>query len=480
MAASVVGICCYVSRRGSCNLFGPATLCLTLRSKFHSSSSAHNGLLLSLHKRGVLKDSFPENAAQDQLPRLLQSGAQTVYCGFDPTADSLHVGNLLALIGLLHFRSAGHHVIAVLGGATAQIGDPSGKTSEREQLCADVVEANTHSIRESIQRIFTNHELHFHDGSRPLGTVTVLNNLSWYKNWGVVGFLSEAGRHFRMGTMLSRHSVQSRLKSAEGMSLTEFTYQVFQAYDFHHLNQIYGCKIQLGGTDQLGNLMSGHEYIHKVSGEVVYGLTIPLVTSTVGDKLGKTAGNAVWLNRDKTSPFELYQFFLRQPDASVEGYLKLFTFLPLAEVEKLMEQQREDPSKRLAHKRLAAEVTKLVHGKEGLESAKRCTNALYHSSVQALEEMSDEELQELFREAPFHELLLEPGTTVIDACRKVGAIPEGPRGYQMVSDGAVWINHTRTDNPEQVLIPKLHILANGLTLLRVGKKNFYIIKWLSL
>ncbi|XP_030587902.1 tyrosine--tRNA ligase, mitochondrial [Archocentrus centrarchus] len=480
MAASIASICRYASRRGCCSLLGRVNICLTLKSKFHCSSSAHSGLLLSLHKRGILKDSFPENAAQDQLARLLQSGAQTVYCGFDPTADSLHVGNLLAVIGLLHFRSVGHHVIAVLGGATAQIGDPSGKSSERERLSADVAEANTHSIRESVHRIFTNHELHFHDSSRPLGTVTVLNNLSWYKNRDVVGFLSEAGRHFRMGTMLSRHSVQSRLKSAEGMSLTEFTYQVFQAYDFYHLNQVYGCKIQLGGTDQLGNLMSGHEYIHKVSGEEVYGLTIPLVTSTVGDKLGKTAGNAVWLNRDKTSPFELYQFFLRQPDASVEGYLKLFTFLPLAEVEKLMEQQREDPSKRLAHKRLAAEVTKLVHGKEGLESAKRCTNALYNSSVQALEEMSDEELKELFREAPFHELLLEPGTTVIDASRKVSAIPEGPRGYQMVSDGAVWINHKRTDNPEQVLIPKLHILSNGLTLLRVGKRNFYIIKWLSL
>uniref|UniRef100_A0A3Q0SQJ9 Tyrosine--tRNA ligase n=1 Tax=Amphilophus citrinellus TaxID=61819 RepID=A0A3Q0SQJ9_AMPCI len=464
MAASIASICRYASRRGCCSLLGRVNICLTLKSKFHCSSSAHSGLLLSLHKRGILKDSFPENAAQDQLARLLQSGAQTVYCGFDPTADSLHVGNLLAVIGLLHFRSVGHHVIAVLGGATAQIGDPSGKSSERERLSADVAEANTHSIRESVHRIFTNHELHFHDSS------------SWYKNRDVVGFLSEAGRHFRMGTMLSRHSVQSRLKSAEGMSLTEFTYQVFQAYDFYHLNQVYGCKIQLGGTDQLGNLMSGHEYIH-VSGEEVYGLTIPLVTSTVGDKLGKTAGNAVWLNRDKTSPFELYQFFLRQPDASVE-YLKLFTFLPLAEVEKLMEQQREDPSKRLAHKRLAAEVTKLVHGKEGLESAK-CTSALYNSSVQALEEMSDEELKELFREAPFHELLLEPGTTVIDACRKVSAIPEGPR-YQMVSDGAVWINHKRTDNPEQVLIPKLHILSNGLTLLRVGKRNFYIIKWLSL
>lgn len=453
---------------------------LNLTSEFHSSSPVHTGLLFSLNKRGILKESFPDGAAQDRLPRLLQSGVQTVYCGFDPSADSLHVGNLLALIALLHFRSAGHNVIALLGGATAQIGDPSGKASERERLCADTAEENTHSIRESIQRIFTNHQLYFHRGSGSLGTVTVVNNLSWYKKRGVVDFLSEAGRHLRMGTMLSRHSVQSRLKSADGMSLTEFTYQLFQAYDFHYLHQKYGCKIQLGGTDQLGNLMSGHEYIHKVSGEDVFGLTVPLVTSSTGDKLGKTAGNAVWLNRDKTSPFELYQFFVRQPDASVEGFLKLFTFLPLAEVEGLMAQQREDPGKRVAHKRLAAEVTKLVHGKEGLESAKRCTNALYHSSVQALDEMSDEELQELFREAPFHEMLLEPGTSVIDACRSINAIPAGPRGYQMVSDGAVWINHMRVDKPEQVLVPKLHILSNGLSLLRVGKKNFYIIRWLGL
>ncbi|XP_029379515.1 tyrosine--tRNA ligase, mitochondrial [Echeneis naucrates] len=480
MAASMVRTCRHASRHGSCSLFRGMTLYLRPRSEFHGSPSAHGGLLLFLHKRGVLKDSFPEEAAQDRLPRLLQSGAQTVYCGFDPTAESLHVGNLLAIIGLLHFRSAGHHVLAVVGGATAQIGDPSGKTSERERLSAGAAEANTRSIRESVKRIFSNHELHFHDGSRKLGTVTVLDNLSWYKDWDVVDFLSQAGRHFRMGTMLSRHSVQARLRSADGMSLTEFTYQAFQAYDFYHLNQVYGCKIQLGGTDQLGNLMSGHEYIQKMSGEEVYGLTIPLVTSSIGDKLGKTAGNAVWLNRAKTSPFELYQFFLRQPDSSVERYLKLFTFLPLLEVERLMEHQREDPGKRLAHKRLAAEVTKLVHGKEGLESAKRCTNVLYHSNVQALEEMSDEELKELFREAPFHELLFEPGTTVLETCRRINAIPEGPRGYQMVVEGAVWINHSRTDNPDQVLIPKFHILSNGLTLLRVGKKNFYIIKWLSL
>ncbi|XP_056138027.1 tyrosine--tRNA ligase, mitochondrial [Lampris incognitus] len=449
-------------------------------AKLRYSSAASDGLLLSLHQRGILKESFPDGAAQDRLPRLLQSGSQTVYCGFDPTADSLHVGNLLALIGLLHFRSAGHNVVALLGEATAQIGDPSGKTGDRERLSPVAARENSRRVRESIQRIFTNHEMNFQDPSRSMGTFTVLNNWSWYKNQNVVTFLSEAGRQFRMGTMLSRHSVQLRLKSADGMSLTEFMYQVFQAYDFYHLNQIYGCKIQLGGTDQLGNLMSGHDFIHKVCGEDVFGLTIPLVTSTMGDKLGKTAGNAVWLNRDKTSPFELYQFFLRQPDSNVEWYLKLFTFLPLAEVEKVMEQQRKDPGQRIAHKRLAAEVTKLVHGKEGLESAKRCTNALYHNSAHALEQMSDEELQELFREAPFHEMLLDPGTTVLDACRKASAIPEGPKGYRMVSEGAVWINHQRQNQPEQVLIPKVHILSNGLTLLKVGKRNFYIIKWLAL
>ncbi|KAL0968019.1 hypothetical protein UPYG_G00261190 [Umbra pygmaea] len=479
MAASIGSPFYCALQHGSCIILKKTLPCVTLRYMCRRSVTAQSGLLSSLNKRGILKCAFPETSAQNELPQLLQSGLQTVYCGFDPTADSLHVGNLLAIIGLLHFRSAGHNVIALIGGATAQIGDPSGKTSERERLSSDTVEANTSAIRESLHRIVSNHELIFHNSSKKLGTVTVLNNLAWYKNWNAVAFLSEVGRHFRMGTMLSRSSVQSRLKSAEGMSLTEFTYQLFQAYDFYHLNQNHNCKIQLGGTDQLGNLMSGHEFIHKLTGQEVFGLTIPLVTSTVGDKLGKTAGNAVWLNRDKTSPFELYQFFLRQPDTSVEQYLKLFTFLPLAELDRLMEQQREEPGKRLAHKRLAAEITKLVHGKEGLESAKRCTNALYHSNLQALEQMSDEELQELFRGAPFHELLQEPGTTVLDACRRAEAIPEGAKGYTMVSEGAVWINHNKTDSPEMVLIPGQHILANGLSLLRVGKKNFHIIKWIN-
>ncbi|XP_062403033.1 tyrosine--tRNA ligase, mitochondrial-like [Sardina pilchardus] len=458
----------------------PFKKCYSNRANFHLSVVYNNGLLTSLNKRGVLKDCFPEGAGQVQLPQLLQSGSQTIYCGFDPTADSLHAGNLLAIIGLLHFRNAGHNVIALIGGATAQIGDPSGKTTEREALSSDVVKHNENGIRESLHRIFANHELYYCSDPKKLGTISIMNNTKWYKGWNVVTFLSDIGRHFRMGTMLSRHSVQSRIKSAEGMSFTEFSYQLFQAYDFFHLHQLCNCKIQLGGTDQLGNLMTGYEFIQKKTNEDVYGLTVPLITTSMGDKLGKSAGNAVWLNRNRTSPYELYQYFLRQPDSSLERYLRLFTFLPLAEVDKVMEVHLQDPGKRTAQKRLAAEVTKLVHGKDGLESAKRCTNALYHSNLQALEQMSDSELQELFREAPFMELLLEPGTTVLDACRHMQAIPDGPRGYRMVRDGGVWINHQRTDSPEQVLTPGLHILTNGLTLIRVGKKNFYILKWLNL
>uniref|UniRef100_A0A8C1Q4Q0 Tyrosine--tRNA ligase n=1 Tax=Cyprinus carpio TaxID=7962 RepID=A0A8C1Q4Q0_CYPCA len=440
MAASIARSCCRVH---SHVVFRITTY---LKASLHCSPSRRSGLLSSLYNRGLLKESFP----------------------------ALHAGNLLAIIGLLHFRAAGHDIIALLGGATAQIGDPSGRSAERERLSPHREIATAHSLRTSSSF------LHFCPDSSRLGRLAVLNNRSWYKDWSVLEFFSEVGRSFRMGTMLSRHSVQARLKGAEGMSFTEFSYQIFQAFDFYRLHQLHGCRIQLGGTDQLGNIMSGHELIHRKTGEEVYGLTVPLVTTSMGDKLGKTAGNAVWLNRDKTSPFEFYQYFLRLPDNSVERYLKLFTFLSLAEVEKVMEQQKQDPGKRIAHKRLAAEVTELVHGKEGLESARRCTNALYHSNIQALEQMSDTELQELFREAPFHEVFLDPGTTVLDACRRAQAIPEGPRGYQMIKDGGFWINHQRAANPEQVLVLGQHILSNGLSLIRVGKRNFYILKWFSM
>ncbi|NWH38868.1 SYYM protein, partial [Chloropsis hardwickii] len=455
-----------------------------LRRRAHERARGAAGLLATQCERGLFQEVFPAQSAEEQLPALLEPGRPPLaaYCGFDPTADSLHVGHLLPVMALLHFQRAGHDVIAVVGGATARLGDPSGRERAREALPVGRVRAQARALRAGLERLFGNHrELFWEPGtSGRLGRAALLDNSCWLGREPLLRFLGGAGGRLRMGTLLSRQSCQARLRSAEGMSLAEFLYPALQAYDFLHLHRHHGCRIQLGGHDQMGNIMSGYELVTKTTGADVFGITVPLITSTTGDKLGKTAGNAVWLNRDKTSPFELYQFFVRQQDNVVEKYLKLFTFIPLEEIAYIMEIHAKEPEKWGPQKRLAAEVTKLVHGREGLESAKRCTKALYYSSVEALEEMSDQELQELFRQAPSAELLLEPGMTVLDLCRKTNAIPDGPSGYRKITDGGVSINGSRITSPETVLILGQHILKNGVSLLRVGKKNYYIIKWLQL
>uniref|UniRef100_A0A8C5IFQ6 Tyrosine--tRNA ligase n=1 Tax=Junco hyemalis TaxID=40217 RepID=A0A8C5IFQ6_JUNHY len=459
---------------------------LPLRRRAHEQARRARGaagLLAAQCERGLFQEVFPAQSAEEQLPALLEPGRPPLaaYCGFDPTADSLHVGHLLPVMALLNFQRAGHDVIAVVGGATAQLGDPSGRERAREPLPAERVRAQARALRAGLERLFGNHrELFWEPGAGRLGRAALLDNARWLGREPLLRFLGGAAGRLRMGTLLSRQSCQARLHSAEGMSLAEFLYPALQAYDFLYLHRHHGCRIQLGGHDQMGNIMSGYELVTKMTGAEVFGITVPLITSTTGDKLGKTAGNAVWLNREKTSPFELYQFFVRQQDNVVEKYLKLFTFLPLEEIAHIMEMHAKEPEKWGPQKRLAAEVTKLVHGREGLESAKRCTKALYHSSVEALEEMSDQELQELFRQATSAELLLEAGMTVLDLCRKANAIPDGPSGYRKITDGGVSINGNRVTNPETVLILGQHILKNGVSLLRVGKKNYYIIKWLQL
>lgn len=231
--------------------------------------SGAQGLLAVQKARGLFKEFFPERGTKIELPELFDRGTgnfpQTIYCGFDPTADSLHVGHLLALLGLFHFQRAGHNVIALVGGATARLGDPSGRTKEREALGAERVRSNARALRQGLEAMGANHQQLFADG-RPWGSFTVLDNSAWYQKQHLVDFLSAVGGHFRMGTLLSRLSVQTRLKSPEGMSLAEFFYQVLQAYDFYYLFQHYGCRVQLGGSDQLGNIMSGYEFIHKLTG----------------------------------------------------------------------------------------------------------------------------------------------------------------------------------------------------------------------
>ncbi|XP_071489885.1 tyrosine--tRNA ligase, mitochondrial-like [Diadema antillarum] len=446
--------------------------CHLQRRQAYSSTASSN--ILSLHERGIFSDVFPSHS--DGLQKLLTSSPQCIYCGVDPTADSLHIGNLLALVALLHCQRGGHNCIALIGGATALIGDPSGKAQEREALQSSTVEGNAASIHQSLQRVFTNHERFLWRQQKTLPEIRILNNRDWYQDKNVVQFLGSFGRFFRMGTMLSRHSVQTRLASPEGMNFSEFTYQVFQAYDFFHLHQQYKCNIQVGGTDQLGNIMSGHDVIKKVTGKDVYGLTIPLVTSSSGDKLGKSAGNAIWINSNKTSEFDLYQYFIRLADADVERYLKLFTFLSLPEIAQLMKAHQAKPEKRMAQRKLAEQVLLLVHGEEGLLRAQRQTDALYSSEPGTLDQLSEEELMQLFQGAGLVEMMLEPGLTVYQVGVAAGAIPEG-RGVRIIEEGGFYVNHERITNPREVLQRGIHILGNNITLIRIGKRNYTLVRW---
>lgn len=282
-----------------------------------------------------------------------------------------------------------------------------------------------------------------------------------------------------MGQMLSRASVKSRLESDHGMSFTEFTYQLFQAYDWLHLLQTYDCRFQIGGVDQMGNIMSGHELVSRVERKKeVYGLTLPLITNEEGDKFGKSSGVAVWLDKEKTSEFSFYQFFVRQSDAEAENLMKLLTFLPYNEVNDLIEKHRKSPEHRELQKALAEHLTLLIHGEDGLKKALTVSKALYSGNIQEIGTMEPKQIPELFVGAPYTELFMEPGTKMIDAAMRVKCFKTEQDAHRIISAGGFYINQKRAQNPSEMLSPDVHILPNGVSLFRVGKKNFYVVKWL--
>ncbi|XP_043199257.1 tyrosine--tRNA ligase, mitochondrial-like isoform X2 [Amphibalanus amphitrite] len=436
--------------------------------------------LRHLQERGLLSEIFPDDGSR--LQDVLNSSEQCFYSGFDPTADSLHVGNLLVLVALLHCQRAGHDVIAVIGGATGQIGDPSGRRTERSPMEVETVEKNASAIEENLRRVFSNHERYFwreRGETDPLPPLRVLNNMEWYSQYSLVDFLAIIGRRFRMSNMLSRASVQSRLQSPDGMSFTEFTYQVFQAYDWLYLWRRHGCAFQVGGADQRGNMVSGYELITGTTDEEVdvFGLSVPLITSEEGAKLGKSAGNTVWLDPQRTSPFDLYQYFVRRPDGEAERLLLLFTFYPPAQVAAIMEKHHEKPESRHAQKKLAESVTTLVHGGEGLRSAKRVTNAIYSRDPEALVSLADAELRSMFRHSPVADLSLRSGMTTLDLAMAAKCFRREADAARIISAGGFHINQRRVTSAEEVVSADSHVLPSGLTLLRVGKKNYYIVKW---
>ncbi|KAK4303645.1 hypothetical protein Pmani_024354 [Petrolisthes manimaculis] len=442
-------------------------------SSFHSSRTS----LVSPEERGLWADYFP-NTNINHLSQTLTRHTNTIYAGFDPTADSLHVGNLLVLVALLHCQRAGHHTIALVGGGTGRVGDPSGRTTSRTPLTQTQLTHNTQHITHNIQHIFHNHNEYFNTQGASLHPLRVVNNLDWYQGVCILDFLEGVGNSLRVGDLLSRHSVHTRLSSQHGLSYTEFSYQALQAYDWLYLYDKYNCTIQIGGSDQMGNIYTGHYLIEKERDTQVTGLTLPLIKNKSGEKFGKSSGNCVWLSEKHTSPFELYQYFINTKDSEVEKLLLLFTFLPIEDIKNIMNKQRSEPEKRHAQTKLAENVTLLVHGISGLEAAQHTTMALYspqHSHL--LTHLTTQEMERLF--TSITSLVLEPGISILELALKAGTFKDTYTARRIIEGGGFYINQSRVNNADLILIPHTHILLNGLTLLRVGKKKYYLVKWLN-
>lgn len=304
------------------------------------------------------------------------------------------------------------------------MGDPSGRKTERSVLEKVNLDHNLSCIRQQVENIFKNHQdIFWKEEPDPLKPVIIVNNADWYRKINSIEFVTKIGRHFRMGEMLSRSSVQSRMNSESGMSFTEFTYQICQAYDWAHLYGVYKCRFQLGGSDQMGNINSGHDLISKRDKKQAFGITLPLITNEEGDKFGKSGGEAVWLDDKKTSAYSLYQFFVRQPDSEAEKLLKLFTFLPMNEVNNMLDRHRRTPELREPQNKVADDVTLLIHGTEGLKKAKDISKALYKGDATILGDMPGHEIQEIFKGAPYKEILLESGLSVFDLVMRVKCFP---------------------------------------------------------
>lgn len=390
-----------------------------------------------------------------------------VYCGFDPTSDSLHVGNLVPMIGLAWFQRLGHIPVAIVGGATGMIGDPSGKSAERQLLDEQAITLNLNGISKNLKTV-----LNFSSQTNP---ALLLNNLDWFKDFSFIDFLRDIGKYFRVGPMLAKESVKLRMNSEEGMSFTEFSYQVLQGYDFLHLFDNYGVTVQIGGTDQWGNITAGTELIRKVRGKTAYGITFPLLTRSDGQKFGKSEKGAIWLSAERLSPYEFYQYFVRVPDADVIKMMRLLTFMEMSEIrecESLMNQPGYVSN--TAQKRLAEEVTKIVHGEEGLRKALKATQGAAPGANTALDA---EVLESIAEDMPSVTLQVDEivGQKVVDLIVKVGLQQSKGDARRLIKNGGVYINNEKL-NDENGAFAKNHLIDGKLLLLAVGKKNKMLIR----
>lgn len=392
----------------------------------------------------------------------------TAYIGFDPTAASLHVGSLLPMMALARLQRCGHTPIAIAGGGTGLIGDPSGKTAERKLLTADDVEANLVGIKEQLSRV-----LDFDAKENP---AQIVNNADWLTVIPFVEFLRDIGKHFTVNQMLARESVKRRLEQEEGISYTEFSYMLLQAYDYLVLYDRYNCTLQMGGSDQWGNILSGIELVRRLRGGKAYGLVSPLVTTSTGVKFGKTEAGAVWLDAKLTSPYRFYQFWLNTADQDALHYLKYFTWLGPQEIGEFADKLKTQPEKREAQRSLAAEVTRIVHGVTALESAQRASHVLFGGEIAGL---SADEVLDIFNDVPSSELpnekLAGNGLPLTEVLVTSGLAPSKAEARRLVSGGGVYLNNIRiADDKSTVTLD--HSVEGRFFVLRKGQKQYHLVK----
>ncbi|HSX13577.1 MAG TPA: tyrosine--tRNA ligase [Chlamydiales bacterium] len=404
-------------------------------------------IITVLQERGFIDQMTSEELLKHVLQPI------KVYVGFDPTADSLHLGNLVGIMGLAWFQRFGHTAVPLLGGATGLIGDPSGKSLERPLLDEKTLAYNVRKLESFFQKIVPD--------------CKVVNNDQWIGQFSLIDFLRDVGKHFRIGPMLAKESVRARVQSEEGMSFTEFSYQTLQGYDFYYLNKHHGVTLQMGGSDQWGNITAGIDLNRKLGGTPIYGITFPLLTRSDGKKFGKSEDGAIWLSEEKLSPYQLYQYLFRVPDADVIRLLKMLTFLDLEEIAEI-EQQMHVPNS--AQKRLAVEVVRFVHGEEGVQSALKETSSMAPGSET---DLRADTLKNLPHTALGREEVV--GQKFLDIVTRLGMTPSKSEATRLIKNGGAYMNNERV-NDVALVIDEKDLIENTYLLLSTGKKNKKLIK----
>ena len=411
------------------------------------------------------RDLLVQLAGGDEVREHLNSGSRTVYCGFDPTAESLHVGSMVPLLVLKRFQLAGHQPIALVGGATGLIGDPSFKSSERSLNATDIVEEWVERLKPQLSQF-----LDFDCGSN---SAVLANNLDWTQGYDALGFLRDVGKHFSVNAMIQKESVKQRIeRDGEGISFTEFSYMLLQSYDFAELNKRYNCTVQVGGSDQWGNITGGIDLTRRMHQQQVFGVTTPLVTKADGTKFGKTESGTIWISPNKTSPYAFYQFWLNVADADVYQFLRYFTFLSAAEIAEIERSDKEAQGRPEAQGILAREATKLVHGKEGYTAAARISQALFSGEIDSL---TESDLAQLELDGLPCTALESQTISIVDALVSTGLAKSNKMAREFIGNNAVNING-QVVNTVETMLSAAHALHGKYLIVKRGKKLFHLVK----